>query len=47
MGYRRVARRLLVGKSEGQRALGRSGRRWGNNIKMDLQETGLDFSDSR
>jgi hypothetical protein len=32
--------RLLVGKPEGKRALGRPRRRWGNNIKIDLQEVG-------
>jgi hypothetical protein len=32
--------RVLVGKPEGKRLLGRSRRRWKNNIKMDLQEVG-------
>ena len=32
--------RVLVGKSEGKRPLGRPRRRWENNIKMDLQEVG-------
>jgi hypothetical protein len=32
--------RLLVGKSEGKRPLGRPRRRWEDNIKMDLQEVG-------
>jgi len=32
--------RLLVGKPEGKRPLGRSRRRWEDNIKMDLQEAG-------
>ena len=32
--------RVLVGKSEGKRPLGRPRRRWGNNIKMDLKEVG-------
>jgi len=31
---------LLVGKREGKRTLGRSKRRWEDNIKMDLQEVG-------
>ena len=31
---------VLVGKPEGKRPLGRHRRRWGNNIKMDLQEVG-------
>jgi hypothetical protein len=33
-------RRVLVGKSEGKRPLGRPGRIWEDNIKMDLQEVG-------
>jgi hypothetical protein len=32
--------RVLVGKPEGKRPLGRSRRRWEDNIKMDLQEMG-------
>jgi hypothetical protein len=32
--------RVLVGKPEGKRPLGRPGRRWEDNIKMDLQEVG-------
>ena len=32
--------RVLVGKSEGKRPLGRPRRRWEGNIKMDLQEVG-------
>jgi hypothetical protein len=31
---------FLVGTPEGKRPLGRSRRRWVNNIKMDLGETG-------
>ena len=38
MGERRGVYRVLVGKSEGKRPLGRPRRRWENNIKMDLQE---------
>jgi hypothetical protein len=34
------AYRLLVGKPEGRRALGRPGRMWLNNIRMDLVEVG-------
>ena len=30
--------KVLVGKSEGKRPLGRPRRRWEDNIKMDLQE---------
>jgi hypothetical protein len=33
--------RVLVGKSEGKRPLGRPRRRWEINIKMDLQEVGF------
>ena len=36
----RVVYRVLVGKPEGKRPLGRPRRRWGDNIKMDLQEVG-------
>ena len=32
--------RILVGKPEGKRPLGRPRRRWKENIKMDLQEVG-------
>jgi hypothetical protein len=32
--------RVLVGKPGGRRQLGRSRRRWEDNIKMDLQEVG-------
>jgi len=37
-GERRGLYRVLVGKLEGKRPLGRPRRRWENNIKMDLQE---------
>jgi hypothetical protein len=40
MGERRGAYRALVGKPEGRRSLGRSRRRWEDNIKMDLREVG-------
>jgi hypothetical protein len=33
--------RVLVGKCEGKRPLGRPRRRWENNIRMDLQEVGV------
>jgi len=39
-GERRGMYRVLVGKPEGKRPLGRSRRRWEDNIKMDLQEVG-------
>jgi hypothetical protein len=42
--------RLLVGKPEGKRPIGRPGRRWVDDIKMDLGEMGygelLEWSDS-
>jgi hypothetical protein len=37
--------RVLVGKPEGKRTLGRPRRRWEGNIKMDLQEVGGDRGD--
>jgi hypothetical protein len=40
MGERRGVNRVLVGKREGKRPLGRPGCRWEDNIKMDLQEVG-------
>jgi hypothetical protein len=40
MGEDRGVHRMLVGKPEGKRPLGRPRRRWENNIKMDLQEVG-------
>ena len=40
MGERRGIYRVLVGKPERKRSLGRPGHRWENNIKMDLQEVG-------
>ena len=40
MGERKGVYRVLVGKLEGKRPLGRSRRRWEDNIKMDLQEVG-------
>ena len=40
MGERRGIYRVLVGKPEGKRQLGRPRRRWENNIKMDLQKVG-------
>jgi hypothetical protein len=40
MGERRGAYRVLVGKPEGKRPLGRPRRRCKDNIKMDLQEVG-------
>ena len=40
MGEGRGGHRVLVGKPEGKRPLGRPKRRWKDNIKMDLQEVG-------
>jgi hypothetical protein len=40
MGENRVAYKLLVGKLEGKRRLGRPRWRWVDNIKMDLVEIG-------
>jgi len=40
MGEGRGVHRVLVGKPEGKRSLGRPRRRWEDNIKMDLQEVG-------
>jgi hypothetical protein len=40
MGEKRNVYRLLVGKPEGKRLLGRPRRRWIDNIKMDLLEIG-------
>jgi hypothetical protein len=37
----RNAYRILMGKPEGRRPLGRSRRRWVDNIKMDFREIGL------
>ena len=37
--------KVLVGKPEGKRPLGRPRRRWENNIKMDLQEIGCGVMD--
>jgi hypothetical protein len=40
MGDTRNAYRIMVGKPEGKRPLGRRRRRWVDNIKMDLREIG-------
>jgi hypothetical protein len=44
-GEKRNAYRILVGKPEGKRPLGRPRRRWEDNIRMDLRETGWDDMD--
>ena len=38
MGEERGAYRVLMGKPEGKKPLGRPRRRWVDNIRMDLQE---------
>jgi hypothetical protein len=38
MGEKRNAYRILVGKPEGKKPLGRPRRRWVDNINMDLRE---------
>ena len=45
MGEGRGVYRVLVGKSEGKRPVGRSRCKWGDNIKMDLQEVGCGSMD--
>ncbi|KAJ4429861.1 hypothetical protein ANN_22065 [Periplaneta americana] len=45
MGESRNAYRVLVGRPEGKRPLGRPRRRWEDNIKMDLREVGYDDRD--
>jgi hypothetical protein len=45
IGERRGVYRILVAKREGKRPLGRSRRRWEDNIKMDLQEVGCSSTD--
>jgi hypothetical protein len=40
MGEKRGAYRIFVGRPEGRRPLGRTRRRWEDNIKMDLQGVG-------
>ena len=44
MGEERGVYRVLVGKPEGKRPLGRW-RRWVDNIRMDLQEMGCGYVD--
>jgi hypothetical protein len=45
MWEKRNVYRLLVGKPEGKRPLGKPGRRWIDNIKMDLLEIGVNVVD--
>jgi len=47
MGEKRGVYRVLVGKPEGKRPLGRPRHKWEDNIKMDLQEVrcgGMDWN---
>ena len=45
MGEDRMVYRVLVGKQEGKRPLGRPRLRWVDNIRMDLQEVGCGYVD--
>jgi hypothetical protein len=45
LGVKRNTYRLLVGKPEGERSLGRLRHRWVDNIKIDLVYIGLDGLD--
>jgi len=44
-GEERGVYRVLVGKPEGKRPLGRPRHRWVDNIRMDLQEVGCGYVD--
>ena len=45
MGEEKGVYRVLVGKPEGRRPLGRPRRSWVDNIRMDLQEVGFGYMD--
>ena len=45
IGAERGVYRVLVGKPEGSRPLGRPRRRWVDNIRMDLQQVGCGYMD--
>jgi len=45
MGEKRGVYRVLLGKPEGRRPLGRPRRRWVDNIRIDLQEVGCGYMD--
>jgi len=45
LGEERGVYRVLVGKPEGRRPLGRPRRRWVDNIRMGLQEVGCGYMD--
>jgi hypothetical protein len=44
MGEGRSVYRVLVGNLEGKRPLGRTRRRWEDNIKLDLREVGINLA---
>jgi hypothetical protein len=44
LGRGRGVYRVLVGRPEGKRPLGRPRRRWEDNIKLDLKEIGIDVA---
>ena len=45
VGEERGVYRVLVGKPDGKKPLGRPRRRWVYNIRMDLQEVGCEYMD--
>ena len=45
MGEERGGNRILLGKPEGRRPLGKPRRRWVDNIRMDLKEVGCGYMD--
>jgi hypothetical protein len=45
MGEERGVYKVLVGKPEGKRPMGRPRCRWVDNIRMDLQEVGCEYMD--
>jgi len=45
IGEERGVYRVMVGKPEGRRPLGRPRRRWVDNIRMDLEEVGCGYMD--
>jgi hypothetical protein len=45
MGEKRNVYKILVGRPEGKRPLGKPRRRWIDNIKMDLLEIGVSVMD--
>jgi hypothetical protein len=45
MGEKRNVNKVLVGKPEGNRSLGRPRRKWENGIRMDLRDIGWESMD--